>query len=99
MKKKPQSRTISARGKTLWGKNIKAFYQLLRQIKAYVSTSSSPSLTSGNQWHKQFASRTPPPKFNRNDNIMFFGFFLFFFIKSGCIESIVDKSYLRGRTI
>jgi hypothetical protein len=61
---------------------------------SYVSIPSSPSLTSGNQWQKQLAKRTPPPRLRRKERVTFFGFFFCFFINSGCVESILEKSYL-----
>ena len=69
-------------------------HSIEKKYISYVSIPSSPSLTSGNQWQKQLAKRTPPPRLRRKERVTFFGFFFCFFINSGCVESILEKSYL-----
>ena len=91
MKKNPQIIITSARGRNL---NLDHLIFFTQSIISYDSIPSSPSLTSGNQWQKQLAKRTPPPRLRRKDRVTFFGFFFCFFINSGCDESILEKSYL-----
>ena len=45
-----------------------------------------PSLTSGNQWQNELAKRTPPPKFNKNENTIFRRAFLL------CLGSEADNN-------
>ena len=69
----------------------------LHDIFLYVSRSlwpCRPSLTSGSQWQKQFAIKTPPPRFKRNERNIFFIFFLSFFNSLGSVVSMLVKSNL-----
>ena len=58
---------------------------------------SSPSLTSGSQWQKQLAIKTPPPRFRRKERETFFSFFFSLFITSGSMVSMLEKSYLKNK--
>ena len=54
----------------------------------------SPALTSGSQWHRQLARRTPPPRLSRKLSTTFCSRSLPLLRLAGSVVSIEGKSYL-----
>ena len=72
---------------------LKILFPLLPYLSILLC--SSPSRTSGSQWQKQFAIKTPPPRFRRKERMTFFIFFFSLFIITGSRVSMLEKSYLK----